>query len=139
MPVGTIDDLIACEAEGVKDYTVNGACSNCGQCCSDVLPVSDQDVRRIAEYVKARHIGDYGNKLLWQAVDLICPFRDDARHRCAIYPVRPEICRAFRCDHDPDWVAETKAFYHRKYRVISMRMTFFGGTDNGSQHEDRLV
>ena len=30
-------------------------------------------------------------------VDLTCPWLTDG-HECAVYPVRPEVCRVYRCD-----------------------------------------
>ena len=139
MPIGTIEDLIACDKEGVKDFTVDGQCSNCGQCCSDVLPVSDRDIRRIRDYIVRRKIRDHGNKVLRNAIDLTCPFRDNIHKRCAIYPVRPGICREFQCNFSPERLADNKAYFHRHYRAISMRETFYGGKDNGRQNKDRLV
>ena len=36
----------------VTDHTCNGKCSNCGQCCSDLLPLSEREVRDIKAYMK---------------------------------------------------------------------------------------
>lgn len=29
------------------DFTVNGKCSNCGECCSAVLPISNKELKHI--------------------------------------------------------------------------------------------
>ena len=31
----------------VKNFTVNDKCSNCGQCCSNLLPMSEKEVKNI--------------------------------------------------------------------------------------------
>lgn len=37
-------------SEAVKDFTVCGKCSGCGSCCSDLLPVTDAEIKRILKY-----------------------------------------------------------------------------------------
>lgn len=68
-------------------------CNNCGDCCG-MIPASPQEVTQIMRYLEchaearavARKVGND---------PLHCPFRDDLKKRCAIYPVRPVICRMF--------------------------------------------
>lgn len=45
----------------ITDYTTQGKCSNCGACCSDFLPLSDNDIRRIKVYIAEHHIKDIKN------------------------------------------------------------------------------
>lgn len=40
----------------ITDFTFNGKCSNCGQCCSNLLPLSDSEVKRIKQYIKKHNI-----------------------------------------------------------------------------------
>ena len=40
----------------VSDKTQDGKCSNCGQCCSDLLPLSEKEVRAIKKYISEHHI-----------------------------------------------------------------------------------
>lgn len=61
----------------------------CGECCS-VVAVTDDEYTRIARFVKARGIVPVrqGGQ---------CPLYIEGR--CAVYAVRPAICRAF--GHSP--------------------------------------
>ena len=31
----------------ITDYTCNNKCSNCGNCCGDLLPLSHKDIKTI--------------------------------------------------------------------------------------------
>lgn len=66
----------------IVDYTIKGACSRCGQCCSNFLPVSDCEIDRILQYIKQNKItvapipilyADRVNRLFQ------CPFYDDGK------------------------------------------------------------
>lgn len=126
--VGTLDDMIR-DANGVIDYTHNGKCSNCGECCSDYLPVSRDDIARIHRYVEKHGIKEHRNNVVNAGIDLTCPFRDNVNRRCDIYPVRPGICREFKCDYSPTKIAHNKGIFHERHDVVSMRKEFFGYTD----------
>lgn len=80
---------------GLYDLTDNGKCTGCGTCCSCILPMSRKEISKIRGYIK-RH----GIKIHTTLDDLECPFMDKEKKtkRCKIYPVRPGICRAFKCD-----------------------------------------
>lgn len=123
--VGTIDDMLR-DAAGITDLTDHGVCSNCGECCSDFLPVSPEDLRRIHKYVKANNIKERHNVMVSAAFDVTCPFRDNVKRKCAIYSVRPAICREFKCDYSPTKISQNKEFFHSRYKVVSMRQEFFG-------------
>lgn len=122
---------LAAIAKGMEDnlynYTIDGKCSKCGNCCSDILPLSDDEIRRIRKYVRqngireSKHLIPVANPVL----DMTCPFRDNGKKICTIYDVRPEICRQFICNN------EQRAKMNRKRlrvgrRVFSMREVFFG-------------
>lgn len=117
-------------AKGMEDnlynYTVDGKCSKCGNCCSDILPLSDDEIRRIRKYICRNGIEESKHliPLASQAMDLTCPFRDNGQKICTIYEIRPEICRQFICD------SAQRAKINRELlkvgrRVYSMRETFF--------------
>ena len=40
----------------VKDFSINGKCSMCGECCGAILPVSEKEIKRIKKYVKYAQI-----------------------------------------------------------------------------------
>ena len=69
-------------------------CKNCGKCCG-VIPVSQEDVKTIKKYIKEHDIKPNPAKNTPE-----CPFRDEKNKKCMIYPVRPLMCRTYRCD-DP--------------------------------------
>lgn len=70
-------------------------CINCGECCGPIL-ATKREIAEIQQYVKKTISGKERKRLKRQVGNsLTCQFRDDEKKRCAIYPVRPEICRLF--------------------------------------------
>lgn len=123
-----IKDTLNDMRSGIYDYTKDGQCSNCGECCSDFIPISDEEIRRIKKYVRRHHIKEQ-KKVYPTAVpvdDFTCPFRNSGKRRCEIYEVRPAICRDFRCDKPKKEIWADRDMYHGKYRVVRMRYEFFG-------------
>ena len=119
------------EILGAKDYvnccTADGKCSNCGNCCSNVIPLTKIEIATIKQYVKKNKIKPivHGQK---GVIDCMCPFRDEVNKKCIIYPVRPFICRDYQCDKDP--LALAMDMYRKdvdpaKYTACDMRRTFF--------------
>lgn len=123
MPVrGNIADL---EYAKGHNYTVNGHCSGCGECCSDTLPLSKSDIKRIKRYMihkKVRAV-NRGNCM---ELDCTCPFLNE-NNRCNIYEVRPKICRVYQCDKSA--IAMTGPFTEGM-EVYSMRELFFNNRQN---------
>lgn len=84
------------KTQTVKDlYTPKRDCKGCGECCSRFLPVSKFDTKRLSDYVRKHHIKPH--KPTAEVFDLTCPYLTDTKE-CAVYPARPEVCRAYRCD-----------------------------------------
>lgn len=54
MRTGTMKDLF--DRKKTVDFTVDGKCSGCGNCCSNILPLSDVEVKRILEYIRQNGI-----------------------------------------------------------------------------------
>lgn len=130
MKSGFINDVLADMEAGVFDFTKDGKCSNCGECCSDLLPISAEEIRKIRAYIKKHGIQEQKHFFPLAEVpmaDFTCPFRDNANRKCVIYQVRPAICRDFRCDKPKKKIEADKDMYHGLYAPHSMRMTFFGG------------
>ncbi|MGN0106452.1 MAG: YkgJ family cysteine cluster protein [Hominilimicola sp.] len=113
----------------VTDYTCEGKCSNCGQCCSDMLPMSKKEVKRIKAYIKKNHIKEQRHNGM-NGIDLTCPFRDEGNRKCLIYDIRPSICQRFKCDKRTEDIQKEKINYHRRYSVVFMRNEFFGSTED---------
>lgn len=127
--IGTLEQALQDMKNGVTDFTDNGKCSQCGQCCSNILPMSEKEVRIIRRYIKANHIKPQKISALYVTpmLDMTCPFmrKDVSKERCTIYPVRPEICKQFKCDNthkgkrfDDD--GETR-------RIVDVWSEFYGG------------
>jgi hypothetical protein len=69
-------------------------CIGCGQCCGPIF-ISDLEDKAIKEYVKKMDIFTK-QRLKNQKKDIYtCQFRDKLKNNCAIYPVRPLICKLF--------------------------------------------
>lgn len=113
----------------IKDFTKDGKCSNCGECCSNILPMSRKDIKRIKAYVKQHNIKEQRHNAL-VGIDMTCPFRDEANRKCLIYEIRPAICRCFMCNHTTEDIQKSKIDLHEMYEPVFMRATFFGNTED---------
>lgn len=113
----------------VTDFTIDGKCSSCGACCSNLLPLSEQEVNRIKAYIKKHGIKEQRHNFV-VGVDMTCPFRDERNKKCLIYNIRPAICREFMCNHSHEDIMRAKLNYHEKNRVVFMRSEFFGNTED---------
>lgn len=103
MAIEFIDKVLSDMKSGVYDFTEGGRCKGCGECCSPLLPVSDKEIDRIKKYIKKHRIRPQKVGMVFAnpVYDVTCPFlrKDVSKDRCSIYPVRPEICVKFKCDH----------------------------------------
>lgn len=114
----------------ITNFTCNGKCSQCGECCNDLLPVSQKEILVIKDYIRKHNIKECThtlNVLSYNEIDLICPFRDNVNKKCTIYPVRPFICRSFICSKAKPDIYEARELCSKKNHIISMRGEFFGG------------
>lgn len=127
--IGELEDIVKEMQSGVYDYTVNDECSNCGQCCSALLPVSRKEMKEILRYVKKHNIAPcYHDKGLpmneMPTFDLTCPFRDNIQRVCKIYPVRPLICKEFRCDKPKKYIEIDRNLIKQTRDVVDMWRIF---------------
>lgn len=129
--IGTIEQMIKDMEHGVYDFTKDGKCSQCGACCSDLLPISESEYHRIKRYIKKHNIKE--QKHVAPAVlveqpklDLTCPFLNESKktEKCVIYPARPAICRCFVCN-DQQGAINHPELYEEERVPVSMRETFF--------------
>lgn len=100
--------------EGARDYTCNGKCSNCGNCCIPHLPITMKEYDRIRRYIKKHHIKQVPTKKVGNNIYLNCPFRDYKTKKCTIYPVRPEVCRNFICSKTLETVYKDREYYDNR-------------------------
>lgn len=113
--------------DNIFNYTDNGKCSGCGNCCSNLLPMSQKEVDVIHKYIKKHGIEECKHLLPVEipVYDMTCPFRDNGRKICVIYPVRPEICRQFICDSEKR-IKRNRKLLGRTRNIIDVRDEFFG-------------
>lgn len=104
---------ISCE-----NYCNKGMCSNCGNCCTELLPLTMTEVKLIKAYIKEKKIKPYsptvGKSKGEYFVNLQCPFRDFTKKNCMIYEVRPKICRLFKCNQDESTIKVHKDNCHKR-------------------------
>lgn len=127
MKIKTLEQIQKDMESGIYDFTVNGECSSCGQCCSNYLPLSSKEIKEIHRQVKKHKIKEqiHNPPTSEQVLDMTCPFRDDANRVCLIYKFRPQICKSFRCDYPKRKIQLNKELFHGKYNVVDMRREFF--------------
>lgn len=114
---------------GITDYTCNGQCSCCGQCCGDILHLSRKEIKRIRQYVKDHKIQPTA-KNIFVAYDNTCPFRDNVNKKCKIYEVRPDICREFICNLKKEDIYNNRERNNNSRLARSMRQLFFNDSEN---------
>lgn len=112
----------------IIDHTFKGKCSNCGQCCSNALPMSRKEVKTIKRYIKKHQIAEQRHNAM-QGIDMTCPFRNDVTKSCLIYEVRPEICRKFQCNNSFEYTAKCKFDLHKRNSIVFMRHEFYGSEE----------
>ena len=135
--IGTMEDVRRDVEHGIYDNTDHGICTGCGQCCSNLLPMTDVEIQNIRRYIIKHGIKPHEhsyNFLSEPVTDLTCPFLDDSKskEKCMIYPVRPQICRSFNCHKQANGIMPniTRAMFEA--RPIDVRRTFYG-IDGGEQ------
>ena len=123
--ISRFEEFLRDMKNGVFNFTDNGKCTCCGNCCTALLPVTKEELKTIKRYIKRKHIRPvvhYGKA----SIDLTCPFRNDAEKKCNVYEVRPAICRDFKCDKPQKLINETKETFHydSRFHVVNMREVF---------------
>lgn len=109
-----------------------GKCSNCGECCSDILHLDKEEIALIDEYIKNHELKerktviDNGNP----TIDLTCPFRNNVIGMCNIYEARPYICRLFRCDTPVEKAIMNRDELNKDKKPRSLRAVFFNNEEN---------
>lgn len=108
----------------VTNYTNNGICSGCGECCGDILHLSKREIKKIDEYLK-KHKIEATPRNIMVLYDNTCPFRNNKEKKCKIYEVRPDICRVYKCDKTPEEVYKNRELNNSQRLTRSMRNLFF--------------
>ena len=110
---------------GVYNFTKDGKCVSCGNCCTALLPVTKEELKTIKRYIKRKHIKPIVHSEKAD-IDLTCPFRNDVEKKCNVYEVRPQICRDFKCDKPQKMIDGTKEKYNydNRFHTVNMRSIF---------------
>lgn len=94
----------------------NHQCSRCGECCSPNIPFTKKELKVIKEYLETHpDICEEANnnKLIdGENVYIKCTFFKD--NKCLIYPVRPLICRQFKCDQCESTMEQNRDAAHKR-------------------------
>ena len=139
MAIGNLSQMLQDFQDGVKDYTDNGKCSCCGQCCSNLLPLTIGEIEDIRRYIAKHGIKECKHAIapLAQPVfDMTCPFLDESKEKkCTIYKHRPYICRTFTCHNAMGHLMEDDVICRGVRLVTDMRQTFFGKEANSVTKE----
>lgn len=107
------------EVRDRKNNTINGQCSGCGNCCANVLMLTNEEVLKIRKYIKKHNIAAVNRNTVFQFMN-VCPFLNYNK-KCNIYEVRPQICKNFSCD-----TSKSKDLSdYSKVRAIDMIATFY--------------
>lgn len=93
-----IIEYIAKDDIKITNNSFCGECSKCGECCTNFLPVSQNEIDIIQKYVIKNNIKPQMQILVMQN-RLTCPYYDGKK--CLIYEVRPLICKEFYCYKKP--------------------------------------
>lgn len=83
----------------------NPTCIACNECCSLFVGLTKEEYQTILAFVQSKE----GKSIYQRAKNKVkryyrkgtlyglCPFTDDTTKKCAIYAIRPFICRDFHC------------------------------------------
>lgn len=113
--------------DNIFNYTENGKCSSCGNCCGNLLPMSRKEIDAIRKYIQKNAIKECKHlpPVAKEPYDMTCPFRDNDQKICVIYPVRPAICRAFICDSEKR-AKHNRSLLRQTREIVAVREEFFG-------------
>lgn len=101
----------------VKNNCHNGCCSCCGDCCIEFIPWTEKEIEIVKAYLKEHPEITEQNKVHDSNINVKCAFNDEKTHRCLIYPVRPSICKCFKCNQDPKDISKNRGVYLRSAYV----------------------
>lgn len=78
----------------IIDYTQGGQCSRCGACCTNYLPLTKTEFKRLRRWVRKHK---FKPEPVVDALDFTCPFLDKESLKCVCYEIRPAVCQKFSC------------------------------------------
>lgn len=97
----------------VRDYTCNGKCSCCGNCCIPWCPITNEEYKIIKDYIEKNNIKPiplFDGKNYY----MDCCFHDRTNKKCLIYEVRPEVCKNFICSSPFEKIDQDRKYFDRR-------------------------
>ena len=132
MNIETLEQVRKDMEHGVYNHTNNGECTGCGDCCSNLLPMTEKEIEAIKQYINKHQIKECKHTipLANPVLDMTCPFLNTGKktEKCSIYSVRPAICRCFICS-EPNGALKHRELWRGIRKPVNVRETFYG-TDN---------
>ena len=98
-------------------------CRNCGECCSNYLPLQEKEIMRMKELAEKEN--KHPIRQDWYDR---CPFLNN-NNKCDIYSERPLICRQFTCYNYKNHIYVTEAFKKLSptdFKLVDLRKEIFG-------------
>ena len=74
-------------ADNIYNFCKDGKCIQCGNCCSNLLPMSQKEIDVIHRYIRKKHIKECRHIAPETvAYDMTCPFLDTGKscEKCRI-------------------------------------------------------
>lgn len=86
----------------MTNFTKEGKCSRCGQCCSNFIPLTRKEIQELQELVKTNIEVQIKTTPDGRFI-MMCPFlilnNENEVSKCSIYEHRPSICKMFKCSN----------------------------------------
>lgn len=131
MKIGNLKDIKKDMEHGIYNHTNKGKCTACGECCGNLLPMTEKEIEIIRKYIKKNNIKKQTHNIpvVGLFLDMTCPFLDISKksEKCTIYQVRPRICQEFSCD--PKQRKPIELSYGLQARIINVRKEFYKSDD----------
>lgn len=131
------------------DNTCNHKCSCCGSCCTCMLPITKKELSVLMDYIRKNNISpSFLSDYDVGTIHAFCPLLDPDTNKCKVYPVRPFVCRSFKCDKNKDTLKKERALYAKradfngfddmKKPIASMQFLLFGDVQFDIQYRHLL-
>lgn len=52
-------------SDGTYDFTDNGKCTQCGECCTNILPMTQAEINNIHKYIKKHNVKEQRHTVLF--------------------------------------------------------------------------
>ena len=101
-------------------------CKNCGECCSNFLPLLKEEIQTMKRLAKKENIHKFRQDWYTQ-----CPFLNNER-KCDIYEERPFICREFTCYNYKNGTGNMdnfRQYEHSDFKLTDIRKEIFKRTE----------